>query len=334
MSTESLRFVLVGPGILPIPPTGWGACEILIWDYACELRKLGHHVDITNTKDMDAVVRLVQEQRPDIVHIQYDDFAYIIPRIVDYCRVVALTSHFGYLEQRGKWGGYEHIFKNMICPTYPNYYHLVLSEGIASVYRQHGVDPSKIIVTPNGADASLFRWTDTPRYPDRSIVVGKMEVRKGQYRLQHHQDVWFAGNRHDDSFDYSNPRWLGEWSKPVLYENLTDYGNLVLLSDGEADPLVVKEALVAGLGVVVSEWGAANLDRSQPFITVIPADRLHDTIFIDHAIRENRQRAVQMRSVIREYSKQFEWSNLVRRYVEQLQSKMRTIASIRNIIQE
>ena len=27
-----MKIAIVGPGIMPIPPTGWGAVEILIWD--------------------------------------------------------------------------------------------------------------------------------------------------------------------------------------------------------------------------------------------------------------------------------------------------------------
>ena len=49
---------------------------------------------------------------------------------------------------------------------------------------------------------------------------------------------------------------------------------MILLSEGEADPLVVKEALIAGLGVVVSECSAANLDLSKQFITIIPNDKI------------------------------------------------------------
>ena len=32
-----MKIALVGPGIMEIPPKGWGAVESLIWDYATEL---------------------------------------------------------------------------------------------------------------------------------------------------------------------------------------------------------------------------------------------------------------------------------------------------------
>ena len=311
-----LRFVIVGPGCGPIPPKGWGACESLVWDYACELRTMGHHVDIINTQNMNEAIAAIRDSRPDFVHIQYDDYAHIASDIAPFCKGVAITSHYAYMEQQNRWGGWVNVFHRATGHTRPNIFHFALSEGCANVYKAHGINPSKIHITPNGARAELFRYTEIPQYPDRSIVIGKMERRKGQYLVQHNPSVWFAGNRYDDTFDYSNTRWLGEWDKDTLYENLTDYGNLVLLSEGEADPLVVKEALIAGLGIVVSEWGAANLDRSLPFITVIPNDKLNDRDYVDKAIETNRAISNTMRSQIYEYSRRFQWSVLVKRYVE------------------
>ena len=190
---------------------------------------------------------------------------------------------------------------------------MVLSAGIAKIYEQHG---RKSHVIPNGANDSLFRKTKAPLYPDRTICVGKIEERKRQVFLQTNTDVWFAGNKSSKNFDYGSDRYLGEWTKETLYNSLTDYGNLVLLSDGEADPLVVKEALVAGLGVVVSECAAANLDTSLPFITVIPDTKANISAYVSEAIKANRETAVQLREEIYAYSQNFYWSNLVKKYTK------------------
>jgi len=93
---------------------------------------------------------------------------------------------------------------------------------------------------------------------------------------------------------------------------LTDYGNLVLLSDGEAHPLVCMEALAAGLGVVVTEWGAANLDTTKDFITVIPENRVSDIEYVRSQIIENRNYSIEHRQEILEYSKQFDWVNVIK----------------------
>jgi hypothetical protein len=314
------HYAIVGPGIMSIPPTGWGACEILIWDYAQSLKTQGHQVTIVNTPDMAEALSQLLEAKPDVVHIQYDDHAYLAPLIAPHVKLVALTSHYGYLDQQERWGGYTNTFNTMTRIDAPNLYHFVLSPSIANIYAQHGVPLKTIRVTPNGADASSFTYNPSPSYPERSIVVGKIEPRKGQYRLQHNPTVWFAGNRYGQEFDYSNPRWLGEWSKPQLYKTLTEYANLVLLSDGEADPLVTKEALIAGLGLVLSPWATANLDTTKPYITVIPHDKLSDREYIDAKIAENRRSAIAMRPAIREYGLTFSWDKKVKEYATLVES--------------
>ena len=122
--------------------------------------------------------------------------------------------------------------------------------------------------------------------------------------------LWYAGNLADNNFD-RNKNYLGEWQKETLYKELTDYGNLVLLSDGEAHPLVCMEAFCAGLGVVVCEWGKANLDLDKEFITVIPEKKINDIEFVESEIIKNREYSVAHRDEIVEYSKTFEWKNVL-----------------------
>jgi hypothetical protein len=69
-----MKIAIVGPGIMPIPPTGWGAVEILIWDQKLALEELGHEVRIVNTASAIDILKEINEFRPDFVHVQYDDF--------------------------------------------------------------------------------------------------------------------------------------------------------------------------------------------------------------------------------------------------------------------
>ena len=125
--------------------------------------------------------------------------------------------------------------------------------------------------------------------------------------------IWYAGNIADSRFDTSK-NYLGEWDKDTLYKDLTQYGNLVLLSDGEAHPLVCMEALSAGLGVVVCEWGRANLDTNKEFITIIPENKISDLEYVERKVVENREYAIKNREEILEYSKQFEWKEVLQKY--------------------
>jgi hypothetical protein len=94
---------------------------------------------------------------------------------------------------------------------------------------------------------------------------------------------------------------LGEWSREQLHEHLTDYTNMVLLSSGEADPLVVKEGLISGLGIVVNRSSAENLDSSLDFITIIEDNKMDDLEFIKEKIKENRAICILKRKEIRNY---------------------------------
>jgi len=316
MSTDSLHFVLVGPGIMPIPPPGWGAVEILIWDYAKALEALGHKVTILNDKNLNNVIETIKTIQPDVVHIQYDEHAHLAGTVSPYTKIVGITSHYGYFEQPEKWGGYRDVFYSIIRQNQSNTYHFVLSEGIANVYRQAGVSNEKVIVVPNGANHNKFKYTNEPTLFDRSIYLAKLDYRKRQYLFQNIPDLYFAGNPADHRFNKGSPRYLGEWSKEYLYENLTHYGNLVLLSDGEADPLVVKEALMCGLGVVISQWSTAGLDLTKPYITVIPEDRISDLEFVESEIKRNRELCAEYRAEIREYGLTFSWFRLVEKYID------------------
>ena len=313
-----MKIVLVGPGIMPIPPTGWGAVEILIWDTKNALEKLGHEVKIINTKDGRQIIDQINEFRPDFVHVHYDEFIPIIPYIQYPC---AITSHFGYLERPEMFNGYVNVL-NAFTQIKPNVF--CLSEGIKNVYRvMSGIKDEKLFVTPNGVDTSRFRTTDMPKYPNRSIYLAKIDYRKRQHMFQSIDSLWFAGNIADNRFN-TDKNYLGEWSKEVLFKDLTDYGNLVLLSDGEAHPLVCMEALAAGLGVVVTEWGKANLDADKEFITIIPESKVNDLEFVENAIIKNREYSIAHRDEILEYAKEFEWKAVLKRHyipaVEQLVS--------------
>lgn len=303
-----MKITLVGPGIMPIPPVGWGAVEILVWDSKNALEELGHEVQIVNTKNPREIIDSINSFRPDFVHVHYDEFIGVYPYI-QYPK--AITSHFGYIEQPKMFNGYVNIF-NAFSQVKPNIF--CLSEGIAKVYQiMLGMSPDKLFVTPNGVNLDVFNFVERPEYFDRSIYLAKIDYRKRQHLFQSIDSLWYAGNIADQRFN-PNKNYLGEWSKETLYANLTQYGNLVLLSDGEAHPLVCMEALACGLGVVVSQFGTANLDTSKDFIDVIPEKKINDIEYIESVIIKNREYSIKHRKEIVEYAKQFEWKNILQKY--------------------
>ena len=173
------------------------------------------------------------------------------------------------------------------------------------------IPKEKLFISPNGVNCSAFRSTDAPHHADRSIYLAKIDYRKRQHLFQSIDSLYYAGNIADERFD-KHKNYLGEWSKEFLYYNLTEYGNLVLLSDGEAHPLLCMEAFAAGLGVVVTEWGKANLDVDKEFITVIPEKHIGDIEFLEYEIVKNREYSINHREEILEYAEKFDWINVVK----------------------
>ena len=306
-----MKIAIVGPGIMPIPPTGWGAVEILIWDQKLALEELGHEVRIVNTASGIEILKEINEFRPDFVHVQYDDFVELCPYI-QYPN--AITSHFGYLEQPNRWDYYGPRVASKFAQIKPNIF--CLSPGIKDVYeKEMGIPSDQLFVTPNGVNVDKFKFKKLPLTEDmtKSIYLAKIDYRKRQHMFQSIKSLYYAGNNADPRFDTSN-NYLGEWSKETLYNDLTNYGNLVLLSDGEAHPLVCLEAFAAGLGVVISKWAAANLDLDKDFITVIPEDKINDMEFVDGEMVRNRYYSVNHRPEIREYAESFSWTKVVQKY--------------------
>ena len=305
-----MRISIIGPP-LPIPPVGWGAVESLIWDMKLSLEVMEHEVQILNDPDPNKMFNSMKEFNPDFVHINYDDWIVLYPYIPYPC---AVTTHFAYLnvDRLHLMGGYRDRVFNMFSLIKPVVFGL--SEDINTLYQYVAkISPDKLFLNPNGVMCNNFRVTDNPLHPEASIYLAKIDERKRQFLFQDIKSLYYAGNIADSRFN-THQNYLGEWQKKVLYERLTDYGNLVLLSDGEAHPLVVAEAFSAGLGVVVSEWATANLDLNKKFITVIPENMILDIDYVEEKIIENREYSINNRREILDYSKRFEWSRILSDY--------------------
>ena len=319
-----MKIALIGPGIMPIPPTGWGGVEHLIWNYSQQLQTNrpgsdAHSVTIINTPNLQEIIDTVNEGRFDAVHLHYDQFAAIMPRIN--CHKKLITSHYPYLEEPEPQYVYLYeLLNSSDC-------HIVsLSDRIKDEFVRRGIAENKISVLPCGIDTKEYALDDEALYPDRSIVVGKIDVRKRQHLLQTlNLNIDFIGNCADPNFDTSDPHYLGEQSKRDIMDNLTAYANMVLLSKGEAHPFVCLEAMAAGLGLVISEQSTANLDLSQPFITVISDEKCGDyydeetpgkSEYLREKIEENRKISLGMRKEIREYCRaNFDWENIIPEYI-------------------
>ena len=327
-----MKIILVGPGILPIPPKGWGAIEILIADQAEMLKRLGYQVCIVNESNKKKAIDKINSLKGDIVHFHYDEHIDWVKEI--HCNRRYITSHFGYLSN---YSQNTQLFKNellfllirviikitpnRICrligfntkqrnlieyyPIFRKFLHtranvICLSEEIEKTYQKiHS--KANLTVFHNGGRVDLIRFSNKSKNEKEAICVGKIEIRKNQTNLQDIKEIKFVGPIVDKRFNKNNPNYLGIWSRENLFNNLTDYSTLVLISDGEAHPLVCCEALIAGLGLVISEEASANVDRSLPFIDVISRNDIYKRDYIYKIIKKNIELSNKYRNEIRKY---------------------------------
>ena len=328
-----MKIALIGPGIMPIPPPGWGALEILIWDMYQEL-KLNHDVEIINiirnndndsmesTEYIKQLISIINSKSYDFVHIHYDVHYHILPHLN--CKHKAITSQYPFLLQLDRHRGddFEKTF-NYMCKS--DDYIFALSQKDIDLFIAHGKNPDKLILCKNGSNHSEIQPCESGKFNNKSVYIAKIEERKRQYMFQTIPDLDFygpCGNNHFKTLSC----YKGELEHSQLMRVLPDYGNLVLLSSGEGTPLVVKEALMAGLPIVVSECCAADLEQ-KPYIDIIEENRINDLPYVTSIIQQNRLKKSTYHSEIREYAlKHFSWKGLMETYVKNIEQIIATNA--------
>ena len=314
---SKIKICLVGPGIMEIPPCGWGAVEILIWDYYVSLKN--KNIDVTiinkirnnhteqcniNSNYCKELINEINKGNFDFVHIHYD----ILFHISDFLNTkVGLTSHYPYINNKSKHktDGFINIFNYM---THTKHINLVLAIKDKHFLEENGA--SKCFLLENGVNSNLFTFQESPINYNKTIYLGKISPRKNQHKYCHLHNIDIIG---PGGKELKN--WKGSWSRNEVHNNLSSYGNMLLISDGEADPLVIKEALICGLGVVVNESSAKNLER-KPFITIIPENKLNDLTFIQNQMDSNRKISIKLRPEIKRYGEEkYGFDSLISNYV-------------------
>jgi glycosyltransferase involved in cell wall biosynthesis len=302
-----MKICFIGSGDIEIPPKGWGALETVVWNLKNQLQAIGHETFIINTTDQNSILERINEINPDIVHLHYGRHWEIIPHIK--CRKI-ITNHDGSFSESKKF--HESIVRDYLydCEFF------ILTTWERDFLLNIGISPKKIKIVPNGVDFYKFNFKNEPTFPNHSICLGKIDHRKNQSFIQSlNCNVNFVGQNTISEFNSLDPLYIGPWNRDQVYQNLTDYTNLVLISQLELQPLVCLEALSAGLGLVISDAASQNLDCSLPFITVIPQHLIYNAEIVSSAILNNRDICLHIgREKIREYASSFDWKNIARKY--------------------
>ncbi len=130
-----MRIVNVTPGLLPIPPNGWGAVEKIIWENHQNLLALGHDAKILYTND-------VKKEDWDIVHVHVANLANLLAeRGIPY--IFTFHDHHAFL-----YGKESHVFKENMKAIESSIVTLVPAKFLVDYfdhpnvqYFSHGVNP-------------------------------------------------------------------------------------------------------------------------------------------------------------------------------------------------
>lgn len=314
-----MKIALVAGGYIPAPPLS-SSILTLIQEHKYFLDKLGHEVDIFNNKDVNGVIDKINNESYDFVHLHAYEFASQFNKSLKqkYC----FSCHNGYFLKQEKWEedfkeGFQHYLN---APGI-----IALSNITKNIFMKAGYS-GYISVQINGIDTQKFNFKEQGN--NKAICLGWIQPRKQQRLLAETIDgklaLDFVGPLDDPNFkEGTTTKYLGIWSLKQVYTNLTDYNCLVLISNGEIAPLVVLEAMAAGLCVVVSESASANL-HSKEFIKILPDDILTNATaenkkIVCDTIIDLIEKNKSFRQEIVEYAREnFDFSHIMKNYIQMI----------------
>jgi hypothetical protein len=320
-----LKIALLGHGTNTIPPKGWGAVESLIWEYSQGCEALGHTVSIVNTLDNDYIVSYLNATTWDVIHMHDDSLINLVPDLNHKGRIV-VTSHYPAIHDRSVWNDVSTGYNFETVVIAPLLHYMKQNEQIVigalcskdrDAFLAMGVPVNRVFLMVNGASAKDIVCDGRPTN-GKAICLGQVCERKRQRALVGIPSIEFWGPCLDEEFKRLSA-YKGEMTAEQRNKTLTEYEVLVLLSTAEASPLVLKEALFAGLGLVLSETVATELPAS-PWISVVPERDIGNKALIAQLVEEQRAYSVPRKQEIRASAVAlWDWPQLIQQYVVNLQ---------------
>jgi len=274
-STPGLRqkkLLIIAPGILPVPPSGWGAVETLIYESLPSYNEDGFEVWILNSRSYKDW-RTARRETFDLVLCHYDVFAKRARSHFPNTPIIGF-SHYGFIGYPEKWHkSYHRVLKGLslldsIC---------VMNNQQAKVIKKY-LPNIDVFISSNGTSFNpiVGRNDDGPY-----LCLGKVEPRKSQFELYNKfkaskYSIVFVGNIADSRVSdliskdsLVSEVFVGEKTRVELAKDFHKYKALILLSQGEADALVLYEAQMAGLPVFVTAEGVGAQNVQLPWVNII-----------------------------------------------------------------
>ena len=265
--------VLIAPGEMEMPVKGWGAVELIVQRQATYMQSKGYKVIVLNSWKLTTWVR-IWRQKPIFVINHYDVFA---KRSLIFSRLFAVrllaTTHYAYAEQPERWDpGFASNARALVKADE----FVALNPRIAKTFDLM-FNGTRSVTIPNGVETEQFSDGSHAR---GFVCLGKVEVRKRQFelasRLSHDFDITFVGQIEDPRIKELplevRQKFVGPWTREQVLQRLAEFKALILLSDAEADALVLYEAQAAGLQVIAAPNAIGAQDRNLPWVHIMDID--------------------------------------------------------------
>ena len=307
-----MKITHVTPGVIPIPPNGWGAVEKIIWEYHTNLQKLGCDSEIKYLND-------VNYQSGDIVHIHIANLALeAYERGIPY--IFSLHDHHVVYNGKGSFNynqNLEAIKKSVISFCHAEYLVDFFEETDKLFFLSHGVNSDffkpyenknftehKLLCLANngiGGDSSYdrkgFRYAiEAAKQLNLPITVAGPENNKNFF--QHHLDLLDYDKL---TLLFDNPN---EDSILELYNSHTIFLHPSSLEAGHPN-LTLLEASSTGLPVV------GTYDGTRKIHGMIVTQR--DTNEVVNSIQQIINNYEHYVAETKKIKEDFDWSVITRR---------------------
>lgn len=249
-----MKIVNVNPGLLPIPPNGWGAIEKIIWEYHQNLLSLGHDSQILYTNE-------IKKNQFDVVHVHVANLANILAEEgIPY--IFSFHDHHAYL-----YGKDSPVFKENLRAIENSMLTLVPAKFLVDYF-----DRPNVRYFSHGVNTDLFQPSGSPPESHRLLCVANngwaydpAADRKGfSYAIQAAKElglpITVAGPENNKKYFEQNPQFynyeklnilynLSEEELVETYKDHTIFLHPSILEAGHPN-LTLLEALSSGLPVV------------------------------------------------------------------------------------
>mgnify|MGYP003350571240 FL=1 len=130
-----MKICQINPGCgIPIPPPSWGAIEKIVWDFTCNLKELGHEVDIRWTNE-------IQPGEYDIVMVHVANLALeLADRGIPYIFQHHDHHAYHYGKDSDVYRKNKEAMEKSLCSLVPARYLVDYFECDKVEYFSHGVD--------------------------------------------------------------------------------------------------------------------------------------------------------------------------------------------------